>query len=105
MTYARTVDVRFKPGKRDQAIDIVNQVGPGVENTKGYEGMLILTPTDDSENVHFVVLWDSEETMLDSEKGVMRRVMDATRDLMDGEPEITHYMVSNKLVQKQMTSK
>jgi len=100
LSYARIVDAKFKPGTKEEAIGIVNRTGPGVENPAGYEGMLILTPTDDSDRVLFISLWDTEKTMMDSEKGVVVKVMDATKDLLEGKPEFKHYNVHDLLVQK-----
>ena len=102
LTYARIVDAKFKPGTRDEAIEIVNKKGPAVENPDGYEGLLILTPTDDPNRVLFISLWDSEETMMDSEKGVVRRVMEATRSIQDGQPDLKHYKADDKLTLKQV---
>ncbi|MDW5562062.1 MAG: antibiotic biosynthesis monooxygenase [Methanomassiliicoccus sp.] len=64
MVYARVVDVRFNPGKREEGLDIIANVSREVRD--GFEGMLVLLSTDDEDKATYVTLWDSEDAMTGS---------------------------------------
>lgn len=86
MTYARIVDVKFKPGMRDEGMSIIADIGKEVRD--GFEGMLILLPTDEPDKVTFVSLWDSENAMSDSWERINPKAERALKDLMDGKPSM-----------------
>ncbi len=55
---------------------------------EGFEGMLILFPTNDPDRATYVTLWDSEETMSGSWKQINPRANEALKDLLAEQPEM-----------------
>ena len=47
MTHARIADVKFKPGMREQGLNIIADIGK--DTREGFGGMLILLPTNDED--------------------------------------------------------
>lgn len=85
MTHARLVDVKFKPGKRDEGMSIIADVAKNVR--EGFEGMLVLLPTDDRDRATYVTLWDSEESMSSSWKKINPRATEALKNVL-AEPTV-----------------
>jgi len=86
MTFARLVDVRFNPGKREEGMEIIADISEDVR--EGFEGMLILFPTGDPDKVTYVTLWESEKAMSDSWRKISPRATEALKGLMAGPPEM-----------------
>lgn len=82
MTHARLVDVKFKPGKRDEGLSIIADVAKSVR--EGFEGMLILLPTDDQDKATYVTLWDSEDSMNSSWSKINPRATEALKNVLAG---------------------
>lgn len=59
------------PVGREEAVDIIDDFGK--QPAEGFEGMLTLLPTDDPNKATFVTLWDSEQSMLNGQRGVAPR--------------------------------
>jgi heme-degrading monooxygenase HmoA len=95
MTFARLVNVKFRPGKREEGVSVIADFSKDVR--EGFEGMLILFPTDDPDKATYITLWDSEETMNGSWKEISPRVTEALKDLLAEQPE----MRSNKVREMQ----
>jgi len=85
MTHARLVDVKFKPGKRDEGMSIIADVAKNVR--EGFEGMLVLLPDDDPNKATYVTLWDSEESMNDSWKKINPKATEALKNVL-AEPTV-----------------
>lgn len=86
MTFARLVDVKFKPGKREEGLSVIADIGKDVR--QGFEGMLILLPTNDPDTATYVTLWDSEETMNGSWNQLSPKVTEALGSLLAEKPEM-----------------
>jgi heme-degrading monooxygenase HmoA len=98
MTYARLVDVKFKPGKGEQGMSIIADVSKDARD--GFEGMLILLSTDDPDKVTYVTLWDSEETLNSSWNQINPKATEALKNHL-AEPTV---MRTNKVREVQRIS-
>jgi heme-degrading monooxygenase HmoA len=83
MTFARVVDVKFKPGMREEALNVIADISKDVRS--GFEGMLVLIPTNDPDSATYVTLWDSEDAMNDSWKEINPRATEALKNMLVGE--------------------
>lgn len=85
MTYARLVDLRFRPGKREEGMNTISDIRRDV--MEGFEGMLILLATGDQDRVTYVTFWESEHTMNGSWEQIAPRATEELKDLL-AEPAI-----------------
>lgn len=69
---------------------------------EGFEGMLTLLPTDDPDRVTFITQWDSERSMLDSQRDVVPRASELLGDLVIGKAEIHNHEVREMRTQKKL---
>ncbi len=86
LAYARMVNTKFKPGKREDALKIID-AGPK-QDVKGFVGILALLDEDDPNSATIISVWDSKETLDASAKGIFKDLMDDTKDLREGPPEV-----------------
>ena len=86
MAYARLVNMKFKPGTRDEAIKIIDDAPK--QQVKGFKGILTLLPMDDSDSATIISVWDSEDSLMASQEGIFQDVMKATEHLREG-PMVT----------------
>jgi quinol monooxygenase YgiN len=91
MAFARMVNTKFKPGTRDEAIKIID--ASPKEKVKGFQGILALLPMDDPNSATLISVWDSEESLNASQKGIFQDIMNATEDLRDGPMEVKNEKV------------
>jgi hypothetical protein len=98
MTYARLVDVKFKPGMREKGLSIIADVAKDAR--EGFEGMLILFPTGDQDSATYVTLWDSERSMNTSWSRINPKATEALKAVL-AEPAI---MRSNEVREAQKIS-
>ena len=86
MTYARMINQKFKPGKREEALKIIDRAQK--EDVKGFKGIIALLHEDDPDSATVISLWDSEDTLRSSAEGIFHDLMDETEGLRAGPPEI-----------------
>jgi quinol monooxygenase YgiN len=91
VAYARLINQKFKPGKREEAIKIIDDVPK--ERVKGFQGILALLSVDDPDSATLISVWDSEDTLMASQKGIFQDIMNATADLREGPPEMKNVKV------------
>lgn len=98
MTYARLMGLKFKPGKREEGLSIVADVAKDVR--EGFEGMLVLLPTDDTDKVAYVTPWDSESAMSGSWEKIDPKATGALKGVL-AEPTV---MRTNEVLAMQIIS-
>jgi quinol monooxygenase YgiN len=91
MSYARVVTAKFKPGKREEALRIID--GGPKEREEGFSGILALIHEDDPDSATIISLWDSEDTLNASEQGIFRNLMKATEEMRVGPPEVKNAQI------------
>ncbi len=92
--------MKVQPGRKEEAIDIIDEFGK--QPVEGFEGMLTLLPTDDPDRVTIISLWDSEQSMLNSQRNVVPRVSKLLGDLVIGKAEIHSHQVREMRTQKKL---
>jgi heme-degrading monooxygenase HmoA len=85
------VSTKFKAGKRDEAIRIID--GFPKEDVKGFEGILTLLPVDDPNSATIISVWDSEDSLNASQKSIFQDIMKATENLRDGPLDVRNTKV------------
>ncbi len=93
MLYARMTKWKFKPGKRAEAIKIVESFQEDIGESEGFRGLIMLLPVDDPNEARFIALWDSEESLKASEKGVYSKVSGKAMPLAEKPPELRHFTI------------
>jgi quinol monooxygenase YgiN len=88
MTYARIVTAKFKPGKREEGMRIIDEFKGYAEDPKGFQGILALLSTDDPDVATLVTMWDSEETLDTSREGIFNKVMVELEELLEGPVDV-----------------
>lgn len=73
------ITTRFKPGTREEAIRIIDKAPK--EEVRGFAGIIALLHEDDPDSATVISMWDSEDALNASEKGVFQDVMRATEGL------------------------
>lgn len=91
VAYARLLNTKFKPGKRDEALEIIDDAPK--ERVEGFKGILALLSVDDPDSATIISVWDSEDTLNASQKGIFQDIMKATENLRDGPMEMKNVMV------------
>jgi quinol monooxygenase YgiN len=92
----------FKNGKRDEGfaeLDLI--LNTLAQSTKGYRGYLSMLSKEDSNSATVLTLWQDEEALEASEKGVFAQATAKVQTLLEKPPQIENYRVfSTQLFQK-----
>lgn len=96
-TFTRLVEVKFKPGMREEGIKIIDSFPK--ERSKGFEGILALYPMDDSNSATVITLWRTEEDLMASQQDIFQAVTKATEGVRDGPPEVKNFKVRDMRAQ------
>jgi heme-degrading monooxygenase HmoA len=97
VAFARMLSTKFKPGKREEAIKIIDDSPK--EEVEGFKGILALLPVDDPNSATIISIWDSEDTLIASQEGIFQEIMKATEDLRDGPPDVKNAKVRDMRAQ------
>lgn len=84
----------FKKGKRDEGfaeLDLI--LNSLAQNTKGYRGYLSMLSKDDSNEATVLTLWQDEESLEASEKGVFAQAIAKVQTLLEKPTRIENYRV------------
>jgi|GEM_PF-3300718 len=87
MSLARTVTLRFKPGKREEGLKIVDRFQEYVKDPQGFLSVQVLLPSD-PDQATLITLWESEEAREASRQGLFQEILDDLKDLLSAPPEI-----------------
>ncbi len=93
MVHARMTIWKFKPGKRAEAVETVEGFMEEIRKTEGFRGMLTLQSMDDPNTATFIALWDSENTMNASQKGIYQKVSKKLQSIATEPPQLMNQEV------------
>jgi quinol monooxygenase YgiN len=96
--YARMTVWKLKPGKRAEAIKIVEDSLEEIRKNKGFRALLTLLPSNDPNGAMFLAIWDSEEDLIASQKGIYSKVSGKAMPLAEGPPELKNLEVPRALL-------
>jgi heme-degrading monooxygenase HmoA len=92
----------FKKGKREDAfaeLDLL--LNTSTRHTKGFRGYISLLSREDSNAATIITLWQDEETLKSSEKGVFAGAVKKVLDSLESPPKTENFMVfSTELLQR-----
>jgi len=98
LLHARLTAWKFKPGKRGEAVKIVEESLDEIRKNKGFRGLVTLLTKSDPNSAMFLALWDSEEDLKASEKGIYAKVSGKAMSLAEGPPELKNLEVPRALL-------
>ena len=92
----------FKKGKRDEAFAEVDRIlNTSTRSTPGFRGYISLFSLENSNVATIVTLWQDQESLERSEKGVFATAVERIQDSVEGNPLLGNYRVfSTELFQK-----
>ena len=94
MVLARLSIWRFKKGKREDAFAELDHIlNVSTRHTKGFRGYISLLSYDDSNTSTILTLWQDEESLSASEKGVYSGAIDKVKDSLESPPQIENFRV------------
>jgi quinol monooxygenase YgiN len=96
--YARMTVWKFKPGKRAEAVKIVEDSLDEIRKNKGFRALITLLSTDDPNGATMIALWDSEETLKASQESIYRKVSGKTIPLAEKPPELKNMEIPTALL-------
>ena len=93
----------FKNEKREEGFSQLDMIlSSFARNTKGFRGSLSLISRDDSNSAVFLTLWNDEESLNASEKGVFTEATQKVEAFLQGPPVVGNFRVfSAELLQRQ----
>jgi quinol monooxygenase YgiN len=86
LAYARIVSTKVKPGQREEALRIIDEAPK--EKVEGFMGIIALLDEEDPDSMTVISVWDSKKTMDESSKSIFVDVMNNTKDVREGTPEV-----------------
>jgi quinol monooxygenase YgiN len=96
--YARMTVWKFRPGKRAEAVKIVEDSLDEIRKNKGFRALVTLLSTDDPNGATVIALWDSEEALQASQETIYRKVSGKTIPLAERPPELKNMEVPTALL-------
>lgn len=84
----------FKKGKREEGfaeLDLI--LNSLAQNTKGYRGYLSMLSKEDSKSAMVLTLWQDEEALEASEKGVFTQAITKVQALLESPTSLENYRV------------
>ncbi len=85
---------------KDKALGKIDELGDDLKDAKGFEGMLAFSSLDDPNSVTMLTLWESEESMRDSENTAFKRARDAVADMISETPRWGYFEAREMVAQK-----
>jgi quinol monooxygenase YgiN len=92
----------FKAGKREEGFLVIDAIlNRSVRHTVGFRGYMSLINQDDSNSAVVLTLWQDQEALEASEKGVFTQASQEVKDLLEKPPTTSNFRVfSTELFQK-----
>jgi quinol monooxygenase YgiN len=92
----------FKIGKREEGFlkidEILNKL---VRHTAGFRGYMSMLSQDDENTAVILTLWQDQESLIASERGIFTQASNEIQDLLQGAPATSNFRVfSTELFQK-----
>jgi quinol monooxygenase YgiN len=84
----------FKKGKREEGFaELDNVLNSATRHTKGFRGYISLISKDDPDASTILTLWQDEEALEASEKGVYSMAIAKVQDFLASPPQIKNFIV------------
>lgn len=92
----------FKKGKRNEGFSELDRIlNTLAQDAQGFRGYMSLLSYEDPNAVTVLTLWQDEEAMKMSEKGVFAQAVKKVQDMLESSPRIENYRVfSTELFQR-----
>lgn len=92
----------FKKGKRDAGFSELDRIlNTLAQDAQGFRGYMSLLSYEDPNAVTVLTLWQDEEAMKMSEKGVFAQAVKKVQGMLESSPRIENYRVfSTELFQR-----
>jgi len=92
----------FKKGKRDEGFSELDRIlNTLAQDAQGFRGYMSLLSYEDPNALTVLTLWQDEEAMQMSEKGVFAQAIKKVQDSLESPPRIENYRVfSTQLFQR-----
>ena len=102
MVFARMSFWNFKKGKREEAFAELDRIlNTLAQNAEGFRGYMSLLSHEDPDALTVLTLWQDEDSMKKSEKGVFAQAIKKVQDLLENPPCTNNYRVySTQLFQR-----
>jgi len=96
MVSARMSVWKFKRGMREKGFNMLEQsVADVARKTRGYRGSLTLLSTDDPDSGIIICLWESEDALKASAKGVFQDAVKKLEQFVAAPPDVKNYKVDS----------
>ena len=94
----------FKRGKREAAFAELDKVlNTSTRHAEGFRGYMSMLSHDDVNSATILTLWQDEESLRGSEKGVFAGAIKKIEDSLEGNPRTENFRVfSTELFQRSM---
>jgi quinol monooxygenase YgiN len=84
----------FKKGKREEGFAELDKIlNSATRHTKGFRGYISLISQDDLDGSTILTLWQDEESLEASEKGVYSLAIAKVEDFLEGLPQVKNFKV------------
>ena len=101
MVLARMSFWDFKKGKREEGFSELDRILNSLaQDAEGFRGYMSLLSYEDPNALTVLTLWQDEDAMKKSEKGVFAQAIKKVQDSLESSPRIENYRVfSTQLIQ------
>lgn len=87
---------KFKPGQREKALaELDKNVSDQAKQTRGYHGFLQLLSKDDADVATIITLWEDENALSSSAKGVFTDAVQTLDQYVANQPNVSNYVVND----------
>ncbi|MDI6719781.1 MAG: hypothetical protein QMD46_09240 [Methanomicrobiales archaeon] len=83
---------RFKKGRREEAFDLLDRkIADDARALKGYRGSLDLFALDDPDAAVIITLWEDEEALNASRRGIFQTASSELEEFIAAPPDVRNY--------------
>jgi len=94
LVLARLSIWNFKKGKREEGFAELDRIlNSTTRHTKGFRGYISLISRNNQDSSTILTLWQDEETLEASEKGVYALAIEQVRDFLESPPQVMSFRV------------
>jgi heme-degrading monooxygenase HmoA len=84
----------FKKGKREEAfVELDKILNTSVQTAEGFRGYLSLLSYENADELTVLTIWQDEESMNNSEKGVFNQAIQKVQEMLENPPCTEKYRV------------
>ena len=92
MVLVRMILWHFRKGKREMAfVDLDHILNTSVRKSAGFRGYISLPSYDDANLAKTLTLWQDEESLKASEKGLIAEALEKLKDKLQSDPTVENY--------------